>query len=102
MNKSFLRNVIGQNLELLLLVNNIVDITDMIYGISTNFYTFLCQKCYVGYYVINHGVYTRRSCCNKIIASKLLRQNKGYSARRVISHIKRDHLVNFYISLEKT
>ena len=70
MNKSFLRNVIGQNLELLLLVNNIVDITDMNYRISTNFYTFLCQKCYVGYYVINHGVYTRRSCCNK-----LLRQN---------------------------
>jgi len=50
----------------------------IISGIYTNFHIFLCKKCDVGYYVINHGVYRRRSCCNTISVS-----NKGYSARHI-------------------
>jgi len=53
-----------------LLVNIIIDVIYLISGIYTNFRTFLCNKCDVGYYVINRGVYTRRSCCDKISASK--------------------------------
>jgi len=63
-------SVIWQNLVLLLLVNIIVDVTYLIAGIYTNFCTFLCKKCDLGYYFINHGVYRRRLCCNIISASK--------------------------------
>ena len=51
-------------------MNIIVDVTYLISGIYTNFHTFVCKKCDVGYYVINHGGYRRRSCCNKMSASK--------------------------------
>jgi len=63
-------SVIWQNLVLLLLMNIVVDVTYLIAGIYTNFCTFLCKKCDVGYYFINHGVYRRRLCCNIISASK--------------------------------
>jgi len=53
-----------------LLVNIIIDVIYLISGIYTNFRTFLCKKCDLGDYVINNGVYTRRSCCDKISASK--------------------------------
>ena len=54
-----MRNVIWQNLVLLLLTNIIIDVTNLNSGIYTNFRELLCKKCdvgYVGYYVINHGV----------------------------------------------
>ena len=44
-------NVIWQNLVLLLLVNIIIDVTYLISGIYTDFSTFLCKNCDVGYYV---------------------------------------------------
>ena len=44
-------------------MNIIIDVTYFICGIIyTNFRTFLCKKCDVGYCVISHGVYRRRSC----------------------------------------
>jgi len=51
-----MRNVLWQNLILLLLVNIIVDVTYLISGIYTNFRRLLCKKFDVGYYAINHGV----------------------------------------------
>jgi len=73
-------NAIWQNLVLLLLMNIIVDVTYLISRISTNFHTFLCKKCDIGCYVINHGVFRSRSCCNFCI------KIKGYSAiaRRLV------------------
>jgi len=51
MNKSFnTRNVIWQNLVVFLSVNIIIDATNLISGIYTNFQTFLKQL------VVNHGV----------------------------------------------
>jgi len=41
---------------LLLLMNIIIDVIYLIYGIYTNFRTLLCKKCDAGYYVINHCV----------------------------------------------
>jgi len=79
MNKCFNINVILQNLVLLLLVNIIIDVTYLISGIYTNFCTFLCKNCDVGYYVISYGVYT--IYC---VVIKFLRQNKGYSTRRSV------------------
>jgi len=58
--------VIWENLVLLLLFNIIDDVTYLISGIYTNLHTFQCKKCDVGYYVINHGVYRRRSCCRLV------------------------------------
>ena len=55
---------IWQNLLVLLLVNIIVDVTDLISGIYTNFRTLLCKMCDVGYYVIKHMVYW---CLQKIV-----------------------------------
>jgi len=55
-------NVIWQTLVLLSSVNIIIDVTYLISGIYTNLCTFLCKKCDIGYYVINHGVYRRRTC----------------------------------------
>ena len=52
MKKSFNSNVIWQNLELLLLVNIIVNVTYLISGIYTNFCRLLRRKCDV----INRGV----------------------------------------------
>jgi len=49
-------SVIWQNLVLLLLLNVIIDVTDLISGIYTNFHRLLCKKCDIAYYVINHGV----------------------------------------------
>ena len=53
-------NVIWQNLVLLLLWilswNYLFNFWNL-----TNFHTFLCKKCDVGYYVINHGFYRRIS-----------------------------------------
>ena len=43
-------------------MNIIIDVTYLISGIYTNLCTFLCKKCDIGYYVINHGVYRRRTC----------------------------------------
>jgi len=40
----------------------IIDVTHLISEIYTNLRIFLCKKCDVGYYVINRGVYRRRSC----------------------------------------
>ena len=37
-------------------MNIIIDVTDLISGIYTNFHMLLCKKCDVGYYVINCGV----------------------------------------------
>jgi len=51
MNKSFnTRNVIWQNLVVFLSVNILIDATNLISGIYTNFQTFLKQL------VVNHGV----------------------------------------------
>ena len=47
--------------ELLLLLL-LITVTYLISGLYTNLHTFLCKKCDVGYYVINHGVYRIRSC----------------------------------------
>ena len=43
------RNVIWQNIVILLLMNVIVDVTYLISGISTNFHRLLCKKCDIGY-----------------------------------------------------
>ena len=37
-------------------MNIIIDVISLISGIYTNFPSFLCKKCDVGYYVINRGV----------------------------------------------
>jgi len=37
-------------------MNIIIDVTYLFSGIYTNFHRLQCKKCYVGYYVINHGV----------------------------------------------
>jgi len=37
-------------------MNIILDVTDLISGIHTNFWRLLCKNCDVGYYVVNHGV----------------------------------------------
>jgi len=34
-------------------MNIVFNVTYLIYGINTDFCTFLCKKCDVGYYVIN-------------------------------------------------
>jgi len=48
----------------------------LISGIHTDFRTFLCKKCDVGYCAINHGVYRRRSCYRIvfIVSISLLRK----------------------------
>jgi len=43
-----IRNVIWQNLVLLLLMNIIIDVPYLIYGIYTNFRTFYGKKCDIG------------------------------------------------------
>jgi len=48
MNKSFIRNVIRQNLGLLLSMNIIVDIAYLVSGIYTNFRRLLSKTCDVG------------------------------------------------------
>ena len=42
-------------------MNIIVDVIYLISGLYTKLCTFQCKKCDVGYYVINHGVYRKRS-----------------------------------------
>jgi len=83
-----MRIVIWQHLVLLLLMNIIVDVICLISGIYINFRTFLCKKCDVGYYVINHGVYRRRLCCNKICALKQKLQ------RKFLTHAKIKYIRN--------
>jgi len=43
------RDAIRQNLVILLLMNIIIDVTYLIYGISTNFHRLLWKKCDVGH-----------------------------------------------------
>jgi len=45
---------------LLLLMNIIIDVTNLISGFCTNLRSFSCKKCDVGYYVVNHDVYTKK------------------------------------------
>ena len=54
----------------------IIHVTYLIYGIYTNLHTFLCKKCDVGYYVVNHGVYRIRLCYRLvfIVSISLLRK----------------------------
>ena len=41
-------------------MNIIIDVVYLISGIYTNFHRLLCNKCDVGYYVINHEIYDFR------------------------------------------
>jgi len=54
--------------------------TYLISGIYTNFRTFLCKNCVVGYYVINHGAFAEE----ERVVIKFLRYNEGYSAGRLV------------------
>ena len=55
-------------------MNTIINATYLISGIYTNFCTFICKKCDVGYYAINRGVYFTEE---DHVVIKFLHQNKG-------------------------
>ena len=79
-------------------MNIIINVAYLISGIYTNFCTFLCRKCDVGYYAINHGVIdicSRRSC-----VIKFLRQNKGQALGKRIS-VKNWKIGGLYKLLKK-
>jgi len=55
-NKSFNTQCIVTKFSTLMLMNIIIDVIYLVYGIYTNFRRLLCKKCDVGYYVINRSV----------------------------------------------
>jgi len=63
-------------------MNVIVNFNYSISGIYTNFRTFLCKKCDVGYYVINHGAYRRRPCYLFVFIVSITLLRKIISARQ--------------------
>ena len=48
-------------------MNIIIDVTNLISGFCTNLRSFSCEKCDVGYYVVNHGVYTKKIVLYRLV-----------------------------------